>query len=750
MTRSGSNDVEAPSTLSTGATPRAQVHSLLVSLLHWWPYGPHQQSPSILLCGPTFNGKSHLVRGVVHDANTALCHPQSQSAATTDLVAHECRRRAILVTPQLAAAIAVQNARDGGTGLRRLLRRVVQEACIAELLGMGQRNTSTTTTTDSDARSELSVLLVLDHVECYLTHDEMSVNSGEAADLPSSAARGGGNDAATSSNVMGGLSTQYPGLLADLYTILRSAPPLFTEDECVALHLSTLLYVSLFTGEMEEVQPIIRQRYVDFALSLPTPTEAERRAVFGLYTAASSPEGPATRIAGSLLPPPLAEALVLRTGGVSYGGLQELVALALDDLDDPTDSASGWLCSAAANSPAPELKESVRHTAEAAAQRVLHAYQTSGSVTALKYRRSAGYVDVQVTRWNDIAGMADVKATLRRLVTDPVRHRDTYLRFRVRPSTGVLLYGPPGTGKTMLAKAMATELNASFVYIDLPELLQSEVGESERRLQAYFDVARERSPSLVFMDEVQAAFGLRYGGEATSSHRPLPGSSTTPAAMSTTSHDARLVSHLLRLLDAAQHDDDHFVLFVGATNVVHLLDPLLLRAGRLDTLLEVPLPDAAARECLVRRVICGEWAGWFRQEERTAAPSTTTNSEQLARIQTALVDEFVRLSEGFSGAQVRNFLSVFGLQMARRVGLEERQNTEGVVDMPLLGCGTTSSNDGGALQEVAQEQQQQQQKQKQRHLQEFIARFLAGEGSDEVLSCAALELIRSSYAKSAA
>ena len=725
-------------------TPLTHVHDLLVSLLHWWPYGPHEQSPSLLLCGPASNGKSHLIRRIIHAANNATSH--SVITAQQELVTHERRRRVIAVTPRLAAAVAVQNARDGCTGVRRLLRRSIQEACLAAQCDLVTRSKMG----DGEAPSELAVLLVLDHMECYLTHDNSYFSS---SDNNKSGTDGNGESAD------GGLGTQYPALLADLYTILRGAPPLLSQPECAALRLSTLVFVTLFTGKLDEVQPIVRQRYVDYALSLPTPTEAERRNFFQLHIAAF--DAPAK--AAGLLPADLAEALVFRTGGVSYGGLREIVSLAVDHL----------LCYQANSSPSPSLPvtattttdadasnaegtaEESRHQAGAAAQRIVNAYQSSGSVTALEYRRSAGYVDVQTTRWDDIAGMAHVKATLRRLVTDPIHHRDVYRRFHVRPSTGVLLYGPPGTGKTMLAKAMATELNASFIYINLPELVQSEVGESERRLQAYFDVARERSPSLMFMDEVQAAFGLRYGGTMARSGgrdgRPrLAGSSSSPtsnadtgtaAGATSTSHDARLVSHLLRLLDAAQQDENHFVLFVGATNVVHLLDPLLLRAGRLDTLLEVPLPDAAARESLVRRVVYGEWAGWFRTTAAVEAPRSATAADEarrVERVRVALVDEFVRLSDGFSGAQVRNFLSVFGLQLARMVtrSSSEAEKMEDAQADRRDGRVEQAAVRGGVSQAH-------------RRLQDAILRFLAGDSDmSGALSAAAVSLVKSSHTKS--
>ncbi|KAG5500475.1 hypothetical protein JKF63_03568 [Porcisia hertigi] len=510
-------------------------------------------------------------------------------------------------------------------------------------------------------------------MECYLQQDDTYI--------PASGSLGELSREGCSAQ---GINTPYPAFLGDLYTVLHSSPPLFSQQECAALHLARLVAVCLFTGGLDEVLPVVRHRYVDYAVALPTPTEAARRAFFLQYaTPAADGQAPLR------LPFPMVDALTLRTGGISYGGLQEVLGHALDYCASSLHSLSAS---------SPDLLGAVKcdkHVASAMAQTIVQTYQTSGSVTALEYRRSAGFVDIQVTRWDDIAGMAHVKETLQRLVTDPIRHRTTYQHFRVRPSTGVLLYGPPGTGKTMLARAMATELNASFVYMDIPKLVQAEVGESERRLQEYFDVARERSPSLVFMDEVQAAFGLRYANlEDAHPHRTRPVAPengdlgrAASAPGTATAHDARLVSHLLRLLDAAQQDEEHFVLFVGATNVVHMLDPLLLRAGRLDTLLEVPLPDAAARESLVRRVVYGEWAHWFCEQPSdtclscpnavNGAVPPPNSAERLEDLRSALVEAFVRHSDGFSGAEVRNLMSVFGLQLARIVSrkLDATQST---------------------------------------------------------------------------
>lgn len=638
-------------------TPFDDAHDLLVSLLKWWPTPPHVETPSALLCGPTSNGKSHLLSQVLQ-----TCQTMERQDASDDTL----RSTVVAVKPPLATALTVRVAKDNSTGLRMLLRRQI-------IAALSSATVKFATPPPSASKPSFTVMVVLDHVDSFLTSEEEHGTDGGLTSSAGAPLTSTGTEADSGS----GLGTAFPAFLTDLYTILRSAPPLFTAEECAALQLHRIVYVLLFTGELRDVVPIVSDRLTHFFLELPTPTAAERRRFFQRYLepVVSDVEADRRQVLLSL-----ADALALRSGGVSYGGLVEMMDLVEAEMesealyfapqthllnkDDTSDSVS----------PQPPVLATLTSTADVVgtvAQRVRKAYQTSGSITALEYRRSAGYVDVQATRWSDIAGMAEVKATLQRLVTAPLQHFNTYARFGVRPSIGILLHGPPGTGKTMLAKAMATELNASFIYLDLPELVQSEVGESERRLSRFFAIAKERSPAVMFVDELQAAFGRRYGDVD-----PSNCGSAAPTA-----HDARLVSQLLRLLDDAYEDEDHVVLFVGATNVVQLLDPLLLRPGRLDTILEVPLPDLAAREHMTRQIVCGEWARWFDIGISPEADGRSIGeaASQVAAVQNALIKLFVDFSEGCSGAELRNFTAVFAMQL-----MQEVARAKSVVDAEVV------------------------------------------------------------------
>ncbi|KAA8909130.1 hypothetical protein TRICI_004634 [Trichomonascus ciferrii] len=182
---------------------------------------------------------------------------------------------------------------------------------------------------------------------------------------------------------------------------------------------------------------------------------------------------------------------------------------------------------------------------------------------------------VNVT-WEDIGGLDKIKQELKETVEYPVLHPEMYTKFGLSPTKGVLFYGPPGTGKTLLAKAVATEVSANFISVKGPELLSMWFGESESNIRDIFDKARAAAPCVVFLDELDSIAKSRGGSVGDAG-----GASD------------RVVNQLLTEMDGMNAKKNVFV--IGATNRPDQIDPALLRPGRLDQLIYVPLPDETGR-----------------------------------------------------------------------------------------------------------------------------------------------------------
>ncbi len=183
-------------------------------------------------------------------------------------------------------------------------------------------------------------------------------------------------------------------------------------------------------------------------------------------------------------------------------------------------------------------------------------------------------VEVPKVKWEDIGGLEDVKQQLREMVEWPLKNPESFKRLGIEPPRGILLYGPPGCGKTLLAKAVANESGANFIAVKGPEVLTLWVGESERRIRELFRRARQVAPAIIFFDEIDALAPRRglYRGSAVTE---------------------TVVSQLLTEMSGIEETKG--VVVIAATNRPDMVDPALLRPGRIDRFVLIPPPDEKSR-----------------------------------------------------------------------------------------------------------------------------------------------------------
>ena len=185
------------------------------------------------------------------------------------------------------------------------------------------------------------------------------------------------------------------------------------------------------------------------------------------------------------------------------------------------------------------------------------------------------FIENPDVQWDEVGGLTDIKQELQEAVEWPMKYPTLYDKLGHKMPRGILLHGASGTGKTLLAKAVATESEANFVSVRGPELLSKWVGESERGIREIFRRARQSSPCVVFFDEIDSIAPIRGGGAETQVTE-------------------RVVSQLLTELDGMQ--DMHGVVVLAATNRADMIDPALLRPGRFDKIIQIPLPDKESRQ----------------------------------------------------------------------------------------------------------------------------------------------------------
>jgi transitional endoplasmic reticulum ATPase len=231
------------------------------------------------------------------------------------------------------------------------------------------------------------------------------------------------------------------------------------------------------------------------------------------------------------------------------------------------------------------------------------------------------FVEKPNVRWEDVGGLSEIREFLLACVEWPTRYSNLFARAGIRRTRGILLSGPSGTGKTLVAKALATESGLNFITVDGASLLSKWVGESEKTLRQVFKKAKQASPCYLFFDGLDTLAPVRRASDICATER--------------------LVGQFLSELDNLTALDG--VVVLGATNRIDLVDPALLRPGRFDFVLEIPLPDQRTRRDI------------FRVNLRRMPLAPTVDPEELAKC-----------SEGLSGADIEAVCQQAAIQQMRR------------------------------------------------------------------------------------
>jgi len=233
------------------------------------------------------------------------------------------------------------------------------------------------------------------------------------------------------------------------------------------------------------------------------------------------------------------------------------------------------------------------------------------------------FVERPNVHWNDIGGLEDVKAQLKEAIELPVKNPEAFTKIGIRPIKGILLVGAPGTGKTLLAKTVATERQSNFISIKGPELLSKFVGESEKAVREVFRKAKMAAPCIIFIDEIDS----------------IAFSRDTEANDSMVSE--RVVVTLLAEMDGLQEMKNVFVL--AATNRPDAIDPALLRPGRFDRIIEIPMPDIETRKAIFG-----------------------VHTKRMPLAKDVSLDDLAASTENYTGAEIENIVREAGMNAIRK------------------------------------------------------------------------------------
>ena len=221
--------------------------------------------------------------------------------------------------------------------------------------------------------------------------------------------------------------------------------------------------------------------------------------------------------------------------------------------------------------------------------------------------------------FSGIGGLSEQIRELREVIELPLKNPELFMRVGIKPPKGVLLYGPPGTGKTLLARAVASSLDTNFLKVVSSAIVDKYIGESARLIREMFGYAKDHEPCIIFMDEIDAIGGRRFS-EGTSADREIQ----------------RTLMELLNQLDGFDYLGKTKVIM--ATNRPDTLDPALLRPGRLDRKIEIPLPNEVGRLEILK-----------------------IHAQKVNKKGEIDYEALVKLSEDFNGADLRNTITEAGM-----------------------------------------------------------------------------------------